>query len=69
MSKFERTSDITIRDIASRKGGEPVVCLTAYTALVAQLLDPHVDLILVGDSVGTVIHGLVWGGVGLAQLS
>lgn len=49
MSKFERTSDITVRDIAARKGGEPVVCLTAYTALVAQLLDPHVDLILVGD--------------------
>ena len=58
MSKFERTSDITVRDIAARKGGEPVVCLTAYTALVAQLLDPHVDLILVGDSVGTVIHGM-----------
>ncbi len=58
MSKFEKTAKVTIRDIAARKGGEPVVCLTAYTALVAQLLDPHVDLLLVGDSVGMVIHGM-----------
>ncbi len=58
MSKFVKDRKVTIRDIAARKGGEPVVCLTAYTALVAQLLDPHVDLMLVGDSVGMVIHGL-----------
>ncbi|MFN3232628.1 MAG: 3-methyl-2-oxobutanoate hydroxymethyltransferase [Alphaproteobacteria bacterium] len=58
MSKFERQRAVTVRDIAARKGKEPVVCLTAYTALVAQLLDQHVDLLLVGDSVGMVIHGL-----------
>ena len=58
MSKFEKPRHTTIRDIAGRKGGEPVVCLTAYTALVAQLLDPYVDLLLVGDSVGMVIHGM-----------
>jgi 3-methyl-2-oxobutanoate hydroxymethyltransferase len=58
MSKFEKQRNTTVRDIAARKGKEPVVCLTAYTALVAQLLDPHVDLMLVGDSVGMVIHGL-----------
>jgi 3-methyl-2-oxobutanoate hydroxymethyltransferase len=58
MSKFEKQRNITVRDIAARKGKEPVVCLTAYTALVAQLLDPYVDLLLVGDSVGMVIHGL-----------
>lgn len=45
-------------DIAARKGGEPVVCLTAYTAPVAEILDDHCDLLLVGDSVGMVIHGL-----------
>jgi 3-methyl-2-oxobutanoate hydroxymethyltransferase len=45
-------------DIAARKGGTPIVCLTAYTAPMAELLDEHCDLMLVGDSVGMVIHGL-----------
>lgn len=45
-------------DITARKGGEPIVCLTAYTAPVAQVLDAHCDLLLVGDSVGMVLHGL-----------
>lgn len=45
-------------DITARKGGEPVVCLTAYTAPVAEVLDAHCDLLLVGDSVGMVVHGL-----------
>jgi 3-methyl-2-oxobutanoate hydroxymethyltransferase len=45
-------------DITSRKGKEPVVCLTAYTAPVASILDDHCDLLLVGDSVGMVVHGL-----------
>src|SRR3569833_3945991 len=45
-------------DIAARKGAEPVVCLTCYTTPMAELLDPHCDLLLVGDSVGMVLHGL-----------
>ena len=45
-------------DIAARKGGEPVVCLTCYTAPMAGLLDAHCDVLLVGDSVGMVLHGL-----------
>ncbi len=45
-------------DIAARKGGEPIVCLTAYTAPMAELLDEACDLLLVGDSVGMVVHGL-----------
>jgi len=49
---------VTAPDIRARKGGEPVVCLTAYTAPVAQILDPHCDLLLVGDSVGMVVHGM-----------
>ncbi len=49
---------LTIRDIARRKGREPLVCLTAYTAPMAQMLDPACDLLLVGDSVGMVLHGL-----------
>jgi 3-methyl-2-oxobutanoate hydroxymethyltransferase len=36
----------------------PVVCLTAYTAPVAQIADPHCDILLVGDSLGMVVHGL-----------
>jgi 3-methyl-2-oxobutanoate hydroxymethyltransferase len=49
---------ITAPKIAARKGGEPIVCLTAYTAPMAELLDEACDLILVGDSVGMVLHGL-----------
>ncbi len=45
-------------DIAARKGGEPIVCLTAYTTPMAQILDEACDLLLVGDSVGMVLHGL-----------
>ncbi len=45
-------------DIAARKGRQPIVCLTAYTAPVAEILDAHCDLLLVGDSVGMVLHGL-----------
>lgn len=40
------------------KTAEPLVMLTAYTARQAQLLDPHCDLLLVGDSLGQVIYGL-----------
>ena len=49
---------ITAADIAARKGKTPIVCLTAYTASVASLLDEHCDVLLVGDSVGMVLHGL-----------
>jgi 3-methyl-2-oxobutanoate hydroxymethyltransferase len=44
--------------VRARKGGEPLVMLTAYTVRTAQLLDPHCDLLLVGDSLGQVIYGL-----------
>jgi 3-methyl-2-oxobutanoate hydroxymethyltransferase len=44
--------------VKARKGGEPLVCLTAYTAPTAALLDEHCDILLVGDSVGMVLHGL-----------
>lgn len=49
---------ITTRDIRARKGGEPIVVLTAYTAPIAKLLDAHVDILLVGDSLGMVIYGM-----------
>ena len=40
------------------KTDEPLVMLTAYTVRMAQLLDPHCDLLLVGDSLGQVVYGL-----------
>jgi 3-methyl-2-oxobutanoate hydroxymethyltransferase len=49
---------LTVPGILKRKGGEPIVMLTAYTARMAQLLDPHCDMLLVGDSLGQVIYGL-----------
>ncbi|CCV13446.1 3-methyl-2-oxobutanoate hydroxymethyltransferase [Mesorhizobium sp. STM 4661] len=48
---------ISASSIRLRKGGVPIVCLTAYTYPVARLLDDHVDLLLVGDSVAMVLHG------------
>jgi 3-methyl-2-oxobutanoate hydroxymethyltransferase len=48
---------MTVPRFAARKGGEPLVCLTAYTAPMARLLDPQVDMLLVGDSLGMVIYG------------
>jgi len=39
------------------KGGAPIVGLTAYTAPIARLLDPYVDFMLVGDSLGMVVYG------------
>lgn len=54
----QKVRRITARDITARKGGEPLVCLTAYTYPMAELLDEVCDLLLVGDSVGMVVHGL-----------
>lgn len=44
--------------IRNLKGKRKLTCLTAYTAPIAGLLAPHVDMILVGDSVGMVVHGM-----------
>ena len=52
------SSALTPPDIRARKGAVPLVCLTAYTTPVAKLADPHCDVVLVGDSVGMVLHGL-----------
>jgi 3-methyl-2-oxobutanoate hydroxymethyltransferase len=49
---------LTAPDIFVRKGGEPIVCLTSYHAHTARLVDKHCDVILVGDSLGMVMHGL-----------
>jgi 3-methyl-2-oxobutanoate hydroxymethyltransferase len=49
---------LTVPKLRAMKGGEPIVMLTAYTARMAQILDPHCDILLVGDSLGQVIYGL-----------
>ena len=58
MSAQVQSTRKTVKDIAAAKGGTPLVCLTAYTAPMAELLDSRCDLLLVGDSVGMVVHGL-----------
>jgi len=58
LSAEVKAKRVTTRDIRARKGAEPVVVLTAYTAPMAQILDPHVDILLVGDSLGMVVYGM-----------
>jgi 3-methyl-2-oxobutanoate hydroxymethyltransferase len=58
MSIVAETKRVTVPEIRGRKNAKPVVCLTCYHAHTARLLDPHVDLMLVGDSLGMVMHGM-----------
>ena len=58
MSAQKPVKRVSVPDIRGRKGGEPLVCLTAYDAPMARLLDPHCDVLLVGDSLGMVVHGM-----------
>jgi 3-methyl-2-oxobutanoate hydroxymethyltransferase len=48
---------ITAPQITARKGGEPIVSLTSYHAHTAAIADKYVDFLLVGDSLGMVMHG------------
>ncbi|MCB1474501.1 MAG: 3-methyl-2-oxobutanoate hydroxymethyltransferase [Rhodobiaceae bacterium] len=58
MSATVKIRSLTPPDITARKGQAPIVSLTAYSTPVARLVDPHCDFVLVGDSVGMVVHGL-----------
>lgn len=58
MSKVANIKRVTTQDIVHAKGTKKLVCLTAYTAPMAEMLDDHCDLLLVGDSVGMVVHGM-----------
>lgn len=58
MSANTSTPAITAGDILAQKGKTPIVSLTAYTTPMAQMMDAHCDFVLVGDSVGMVLHGL-----------
>jgi 3-methyl-2-oxobutanoate hydroxymethyltransferase len=57
MSVQTRPKRLSVTQIQARKGGDKLVCLTAYTAPVARLLDEAVDLLLVGDSLAMTIYG------------
>ena len=54
MSAQSQVRRKTVKDIVAAKSGDPLVCLTAYSAPMAKMLDPFCDLLLVGDSVGMV---------------
>ena len=54
----DKIKRLTAPDIMARKGGQPIVCLTAYTAPMAQIMDEACDILLVGDSLGMVVHGM-----------
>ncbi len=58
MSTERPQKAMTPATVRARKGGAPLVCLTAYTTPVARLVDDHADVVLVGDSLGMVVHGL-----------
>ncbi len=58
MSLVTHVKRVTVPEIRARKNNSPVVCLTCYHAHTAKLLDGHVDLMLVGDSLGMVMHGM-----------
>jgi 3-methyl-2-oxobutanoate hydroxymethyltransferase len=57
MSIETRPQRLSITRIRSRKGGDKLICLTAYNASVARQLDEEVDLLLVGDSLAMVVYG------------
>jgi len=58
VSKATNNRRTTLTDLMARKGKDPIVCLTAYTTSISRLIDDHVDLILVGDSLGMVLYGM-----------
>jgi len=58
MSAHGTHKHLTAPDILARKGKVPIVVLAAYTAPIAKLIDPEVDVILVGDSLGMVLYGM-----------
>src|SRR5678810_931581 len=58
MSAVVHAKRVTVPQIRAHKNAKPVVCLTCYHAHTARLLDEHVDLMLVGDSLGMVMHGM-----------
>ncbi|MGB0658741.1 MAG: 3-methyl-2-oxobutanoate hydroxymethyltransferase [Mangrovicoccus sp.] len=57
-TQTETIRRITVPQIAARKGATPIVSLTSYHAHTAAIVDKVADFILVGDSLGMVMHGM-----------
>ena len=49
---------ITIKTILNKKNRTPIICLSVYSKLTAEIADKHCDLVLVGDSLGMSLHGM-----------
>jgi 3-methyl-2-oxobutanoate hydroxymethyltransferase len=58
MSVHSAQKRISVPDLRAMKSQSKIVMLTAYTKPMAQLLDPHCDVLLVGDSLGMVVYGM-----------
>lgn len=58
MSAQSPAKRLTVPALRARKGGEPIVSLTAYDVETARIADAHCDMLLVGDSLGMVVYGL-----------
>ena len=58
MSAVAKVKRVTVPEIRAHKNAKPIVSLTCYHAHTARLLDEHVDVILVGDSLGMVMYGM-----------
>jgi len=58
MSVSAKIKALTPPDITAMKNNQPIACLTAYTTPIAKMIDDSTDLVLVGDSVGMVMHGM-----------
>jgi len=58
MASSPTQAAMTVPKIRARKGGTPLVCLTAYTTPEARAIDASCDIVLVGDTLGVVAHGL-----------
>jgi 3-methyl-2-oxobutanoate hydroxymethyltransferase len=58
VSVIKHITRTTAPEIMARKGKEPLVVFSIYSAPMARLFDPHADMLLIGDSLGMVLYGL-----------
>jgi 3-methyl-2-oxobutanoate hydroxymethyltransferase len=56
-TRRQSRSRLTSPQLMAKKGGVPIVALTAHTARMAELLDPHCDILIVGDSLAQTVYG------------
>ena len=49
---------LSLNDIVLKSNKRKLVCLTAYTSSISKIIDNFVDIILIGDSVGSALYGM-----------